>query len=128
MTRYLTIALVAFLALTSPAGAHHGAADLFDSTKTIEVKGLVKEWRLVNPHPILRLEVTEANGEQAVWDVSFGPSAASTLRRRGYSPETFKPGTLLIAKGHPAKTPGVRGVDISGKDSRVTREDGTPIP
>jgi hypothetical protein len=41
------------LALPRPAAAHHGAAGFFDETRTVEVKGWVKTWSFVNPHPIL---------------------------------------------------------------------------
>jgi hypothetical protein len=118
----------AVVALATPAAGHHGAADLFDETKTIQSKGVVVDWRLVNPHPILRIEVAEASGEKAVWDISFGPSAASALRRRGFSDETFKKGQVIAVQGFPAKTAGVRGIDVRGPQGKVTGEDGKAIP
>ena len=116
------------LALTSPAGAHHGAAGLFDGTRTVEVKGSVKTWSFVNPHPILLVEVTDENGQKVDWDIYFGPSAASALRRRGYAADTFTFGETLIVRGHPAKAAGVRGIDVFGGAGSVTREDGTRVP
>ena len=116
------------LALTSRAGAHHGAAGLFDVTRTVDVQGSVKSWSFVNPHPILLLEVTDENGQYADWDIYFGPAAASALRRRGYAADTFKVGETLIVRGHPAKAAGVRGIDVFGGAGRVTREDGTRVP
>jgi len=88
----------------------------------------VKKWSFVNPHPILLLEVTDEKGAKAEWDVYFGPSAVSFMRRNGYRPETFKAGETVIVKGHPATGAGVRGVDVWGKGVSVTRADGTPIP
>ena len=116
------------MALTPSAVAHHGAAGLFDESRTVELKGVVKTWSFVNPHPILVLDVTDENGQTAEWDVYFGPSAATALRSRGYAPETFEFGETVIVEGHPAKTEGVNGVDAWGEASRVTREDGTPVP
>ena len=116
------------LALTPSAVAHHGAAGLFDESRTVEVKGVVKTWHLVNPHPILVLEVTDENGQTAEWHVYFGPSAAASLRSRGYAPETFEFGETVIVEGHPATIEGVNGVDVWGGASRVNREDGTPVP
>ena len=116
------------MALTPSAVAHHGAAGLFDESRTIELKGVVKTWSFVNPHPILVLEVTDENGQTAEWDVYFGPSAATALRSRGYAPETFEFGETVIVEGHPAAIEGVNGVDAWGEASRVTREDGTPVP
>lgn len=116
------------LALTVSAAAHHGAAGLFDQTRTVELKGSVKKWSFVNPHPILLLEVTDENGQKADWDIYFGPSAASALRRRGYAADTFKFGETLIVRGHPAKAAEVRGIDVFGGAGSVTREDGTRVP
>jgi hypothetical protein len=116
------------LALTPSAMAHHGEAGLYDETRVIEVRGTVTAWRFVNPHPILRVEVTGEGSEKVQWNVAFGPAAASALRRRGFSPETFKPGDVLILKGHPAVATGAHGLTIRGEGSGVTRDDGTPVP
>ena len=109
------------------AAAHHGQAGLFDESRTIEVKGAVKKWSFVNPHPVLRIEVTE-KGATAEWDVYFGPSAMSFLRRQGFSADTFQLGETVVVKGHPATTEGARGIDVWGKGTGVTRADGRAIP
>lgn len=121
-------AAVTFAALGAPAAAHHGQVGLFDEARIVELRGTVKKWSFVNPHPILLLEVTDAKGVKADWDVYFGPSAVSFMRRNGYTPETFKVGETVIVKGHPATGAGVRGVDVWGKGVSVTRADGTAIP
>ena len=128
-TRVMLFGLAALVvATTFPAAAHHGQAGLFDETKVVELKGVVKKWSLVNPHPILVLEVTAANGTKTEWDVYFGPSAAGPLRRQGYLPETFRPGETVIVKAHPSTGAEVRGVDVWGRGVGVTREDGKPVP
>jgi hypothetical protein len=118
---------VTVLALTASGAAHHGQAGLFDESRIVEMRGSVKKWSFVNPHPILLLEVTE-KGVTTEWDVYFGPSAASFLRRQGFTPETFRAGDTIVVKGHPATGAGVRGIDVWGKGTAVTRSDGKPIP
>jgi hypothetical protein len=115
------------LALCLPSAAHHGQAGLFDQTRMVHMTGSVKEWSFVNPHPVLVIEIT-ADGTTTSWDVYFGPSAMSALRKRGFSAATFKVGETVIVNGHPATTAGARGIDVWGADSSVTRADGTPIP
>ena len=128
-TRVMLFGLAALVtATTLPAAAHHGQAGLFDEAKVVELKGVVKKWSLVNPHPILVLEVTDAGGTKTEWDVYFGPSAAGPLRRQGYTPETFRPGETVIVKAHPSTGAEVHGVDVWGRGVGVTREDGKPIP
>ena len=116
------------LAMTIPAAAHHGQAGLFDETKIVELRGSVKNWSFVNPHPILLLEVTDEKGSKTDWDVYFGPSAVSFMRRQGYTPETFRVGETVLVKGHPATAADARGVDVWGKGASVTRADGSAIP
>ena len=123
----ITVATV-HLAASFPAAAHHGQVGLFDESRTVEMTGAVKEWTFVNPHPVLLLEVTDERGEKAEWDVYFGPSAVSALRRRGFSAGTFEIGETVIVKGHLATASGARGIDVWGGGTSVTRADGVPIP
>jgi hypothetical protein len=111
---------------TSPA--HHGQAGLFDESTTLELRGAVKEWLFVNPHPVLILEVAGESGELADWDVYFGPAAVSALRRRGFSDDTFAVGETLVVIGHPATAEAARGIDVWGGGTAVTRADGSAVP
>lgn len=122
-------AFVSALVLCSAivTAAHHGQVGLFDESRTVELKGTVKRWSFSNPHPILILEAPDAKGVVAEWDVYFGPGAVSSLRRAGFSAETFKPGEALVVTGHPA-TNGAPGVDVLGKGTGVVRADGRAAP
>lgn len=110
------------------SAAHHGQAGLFDDDQWVELSGTVREWSFVNPHPVLVLEVVDADGAAAAWDVYFGPAAVSALRRRGFSADTFTIGETLIVKGHPATAAGARGIDVWGGGTSVLRADGAAIP
>ena len=118
----------ALVVISVSSGAHHGAAGLFDETRTVELKGVVKEWTFVNPHPVLILEIAEANGAAADWDIYFGPQAVAALRRRGFSAATFAMGETVSVKGHPATAVGVRGIDVWGAGTSVLRADGSAAP
>ena len=124
----LTLALFTAFLLSFPVTAHHGQAGLFDEARIVELRGTVKSWSFVNPHPILVLEVTDEKGGKTDWDVYFGPPGAPIMRRNGYTAGTFKQGETLIVRGHPATGSGVRGVDIWGKGVSVTRADGSAVP
>lgn len=114
------------LGLLAPAGsAHHSTNNIYDEEQTVEVMAVIKEWRLVNPHPFLIVEVTAPGGEPEEWDVSFGGSAAGPLRRQGYTPQTFTPGEVIIVRGNPALAEDYHGILVRGG---LRREDGTPIP
>jgi hypothetical protein len=109
------------------ASAHHGQVGLFDESKIMELKGTVKRWIFTNPHPILVVEAADDKGAKVEWDVYFGPAAVPSLRRQGFSVDTFKTGEALVIKGHPA-TSGAPGLDVLGKGTGVVRADGRAAP
>jgi hypothetical protein len=115
----LSLGLVA-----QPLLSHHSTNAMYDETRTIQVSGKVIEWRFVNPHPYLVVEVT-TDGRTEKWDFSFGGSAVSHLKRQGYTAMSFKAGEIINAKGNPARSETSRGILIRGG---LTRQDGTTIP
>lgn len=115
------------LALVSAtAGAHHSTAGIYEQTLEVELKGKVKEWRFINPHPSLKIEVVDDKGVTHEWDVSYGGSAVSHLKRRGYTATTFKVGDVIIVKGHPTLLKDSYGLLI--ENGNPTRESGKPYP
>jgi hypothetical protein len=108
------------------AGAHHSAAGIYDLNVETELKGKVKEWRFINPHPLLKIEVVDAKGVVQEWDVSYGGSAVSHLKKRGYTGQTFKAGDVVIVKGHPTLLKDAHGLLI--ENANPTHEDGKPYP
>ena len=60
---------LALLGATSLASAHHSAVQ-FDFTKQVPITGVVKNFRAINPHMQLTLEVKNANGS-GVHDVEI---------------------------------------------------------
>jgi hypothetical protein len=126
MTRAAFAGVIVFCVAVAVA-AHHGQAGLFDESRIVELKGRVKQWSFINPHPILVLEAADENGVRKEWDVYFGPGAVPSLRRQGFSVDTFKVGETVVVKGHPA-TSGSPGVDVLGKGTGVVRADGRSVP
>ena len=124
----VTCAAGILVGLCLPAAAHHGAAGLFDLSRTVEVAGSVKRWSFVNPHPILVIEVTDESGATTDWDIYFGPAGATNMRNRGYASDTFRFGDPLVVSGHPARVAGAHAVDVFGAEASITRPDGTRVP
>jgi hypothetical protein len=126
MKRGAFVGTIVFVAAVTVA-AHHGQVGLFDESRIVELKGTVKQWSFINPHPILVLDAADEKGVRKEWDVYFGPGAVPSLRRQGFSADTFKVGETLVVKGHPA-TSGAPGMDVLGKGTGVTRADGRSAP
>jgi hypothetical protein len=119
--------LLGAMTLVAATGwAHHSTAGIYQQNVEVELKGKVKAWRFINPHPSLKLDVVDDKGVVHEWDISYGGSAVAHLKRRGYNADTFKPGDIIIVKGHPTVLEGAYGMLIEG--GNPTREDGTPYP
>jgi hypothetical protein len=101
MNSRIALMLGALPLLAATVQAHHSTAGIYEQTVEVQLKGKVKEWRFINPHPSLKIEVVDEKGVAHEWDVSYGGSAVAHLKRRGYSATTFKAGDVIIVKGHP---------------------------
>ena len=126
MKARIALMMGALTLVAAGATAHHSTAGIYETTTELELKGKVKEWRFINPHPSLKIEVVDDKGVTHEWDVSFGGNAVAHLKRRGYSATTFKPGDVIIAKGHPTVLKDAHGLLI--EMGNPTREDGKPYP
>jgi hypothetical protein len=113
-------ALFAASLTSATALAHHSTA-IYDNDHPIELSGTVVEWQFVNPHCFIMLEATDpASGEKKVWSLEGGNTAG--LFRRGWTPNTLKPGNELMVTVRPLRS-GAPG----GNYSNVRWADGTPV-
>lgn len=124
MRCYATLLLSgAILAMTSAASAHHSAAGFFDQSKTVEVTGVVRQWRFGNPHPLMLLEATDESGQKVQWHLEL--TGAATLRaKQGWSSKTFSPGEAVTAVGNPSLRADAHLLLVR----KFTRADGRPVP
>ncbi|HEX6999303.1 MAG TPA: DUF6152 family protein, partial [Gammaproteobacteria bacterium] len=91
-------ALVAALLATAAASAHHGFGT-FAMNEDIELSGVITDLDFVNPHSWLHFDVTTESGEKVSYRCEL--RSATTLRRSGWTPEMFAPGTRITIQGSP---------------------------
>jgi hypothetical protein len=95
----LTI-LCSFLFVSGRALAHHGVAN-YDSTKVVSVKGAVTEFRFINPHVLISLDVKNDKGEAENW--SGEAQSPAMLVRYGWNKDLLKVGMIITASGYRTK-------------------------
>jgi hypothetical protein len=118
-TGLLAASLSLFTMPANFAFAHHSTA-IYDSDNPVDLIGTVVEWQFVNPHCIIAFEVKDAAGETVVWSLEGSNTAG--LFRRGWTPETLKPGDKLIVSARLLRS-GAPG----GNYRDVRWADGTPL-
>ena len=114
--------VVLFLTLTVPSFAHHSFNSFWNMDKTVEITGIVKSVKLVNPHANMVVEVTEANGEKSLWSITSRGSV-SALRSAGWKEDTVTVGMKVTIAGNPSRKDGAKGL-AAGK---ITKPDGTEV-
>ena len=93
-----TLLALSVAAVPGAVFAHHGIVN-FDMNREIEVTGTVTRLAFVNPHSWLYLDVPEADGGVTAWRCEL--RGAAVLRRSGWTPEMFAPGTRVSITGAP---------------------------
>jgi len=102
----LAVAL-AILCAGAPALAHHSFA-MFDFSRTVTLKGVVKELQWTNPHVILWVETTPGAGQTPeVWSAEL--TSPGNLTRNGWTKRTLKPGDKVQVDVSPLRDGGKGG-------------------
>jgi uncharacterized protein DUF6152 len=86
-----------------PSFAHHSRA-MFDMARNVTFIGVVKEYRLQNPHSQIAITVgPDAQDPSTVgtWDIEA--SSISIMLSLGWNRTTYKPGDPITVVAHPMK-------------------------
>jgi hypothetical protein len=87
------LALGALLAVSLPVIAHHGNASY--ENKKLTLKGTVTEWRWINPHVLVKIDVKGDDGKVVNWTCEM--VAPSNMINFGFAADTYKPGDQVTA-------------------------------
>ena len=92
---------------SGPAFAHHSFA-MFDFSRTVTLKGVVKELQWTNPHVILWVETAPgADGSAELWSAEL--TSPGNLTRNGWTKRTLKPGDKVEVDISPLRDGGKGG-------------------
>jgi hypothetical protein len=101
MDRFLVWAVMLLTAL--PAGAHHSLSGTYDMGRQTTIEGVVREFRFVNPHPFVVVEVpAPRGGDLQIWQLEL--DNRYELTGIGITAQTFKAGDRVVVTGNPGRT------------------------
>ena len=115
----ITIGL-ALLVSAPPLLAHHSFAAEYDSTKKIELKGVVTKFEWTNPHAHFYVDVTGPDGKVANWNLEL--ASPNMMQRNGWTRHSLKEGDKVVVVAAQAKD----GTNTASADT-IQKSDGTKL-
>ena len=78
-TLKFVLVVAGLLAVCTPLFAHHGAA-AYDMSKPVVLKdAVVTEFIWINPHPLIKADYKDENGNVQHWTMEMGSTVSSQL-------------------------------------------------
>ena len=103
---------IAIAVVGGPAFAHHSFS-MFEMEKDVTYKGVVTEYKWINPHVHITVDIKPGAGVDpgmvGLWDVEGG--STNIMGRQGWTRATFKVGDPITFVGHPMKD-GSKGISL----------------
>lgn len=114
------LATLMSLLLAPSAWSHHSTQVSYQMDRTIELTGVVTEFRFQNPHSQLLFDVVDEDGNVVHWAAEL--ASPGNWMRRGWNRHTFKPGDQVSFQMHPSRS----GAPI-GHPETIKMADGTVV-
>jgi hypothetical protein len=106
----ILFAIVGLFGISGTLFAHHSDAAFFSRDDWKTISGTVKEFRWMNPHPLLIIDVKQ-DGRVEEWRIEFH-APSKMARQYGWAKSTFAPGDQVTIYGHPWTKGGAEGHNV----------------
>jgi Family of unknown function (DUF6152) len=113
MKRWIVFFIAAIGIARAEANAHHSIAGVYDGSKQVTIEGVVTEFRFVNPHPFVMVDVKQ-DGRTHEWKLEM--DNLSELVDVGMTGQTLMRGDRVIVTGSPTRSPQPRGMYVRKLD------------
>ena len=100
------------LGSAGPLFAHHSFTAAYDTSKRMEVEGVVTEFVWRNPHSFVRIAVTTEEGVTETWSLEWGSSSQLSAEQYPVTRTTLRAGDRIIVEGQPGRDPAVKRIRI----------------
>ena len=97
----LRVFTIAATLLAGSVSAHHSFG-MFDTVKRMTIDGVVKEFRMINPHSFLVVMVKGTDGKEAEWWIES--HSLLVLKRQGWTRQSVNAGDQIHLIINPLRT------------------------
>ncbi len=107
MYRFITLTVI--LLWSVPALGHHSVIGIYDDQKRFTIEVEVRKFELVNPHPLIFVEITDIPDGQVIDGIAVGQMWTLEMDNRreltalGINSETFIPGDQILVAVDPSR-------------------------
>src|SRR5215471_20170506 len=103
------------------AVSHHSFSGVYDGTRVVTVTGVVTQFKFVNPHALLLMDVTDESGKVSKWTVEF--AGRLNLSEIGWSADSIKAKEHVTVTGNPTHAAGLPRLAFV----KIVKGDGTVL-
>lgn len=96
----LSVAAAIFIGSVT-AHTHHSISSVYDGSRRVTIEGTVSQFQLINPHPVLFIDVIDAKGQVQQWRLEM--DNRFELVAIGVTATTFKLGDKVVVTGSAAR-------------------------
>ena len=106
--------------VVTQSSSHHAFSPVYDEKRLVTIVGAVTQFRFVNPHAMMSMDVADVSGKVLSWTVEF--AGRLNLSEVGWTAESIKTGERVTVTGNPTHT-GSQRIFFR----RLVRADGTEL-
>ena len=99
LLRTLVLVVPMLVSTVERADAHHAFSPVYDEKRVMTVEGVVTQFRFVNPHAMMFMDVTDKTGKVEKWVVEF--AGRLNLSEAGWTADSIKAGEHVKVTGNP---------------------------
>ena len=103
------------------AQSHHSFSGVYDGKRVVTVTGVVTQFKFVNPHALLLMDVTDESGKVSKWTIEF--AGRLNLSEIGWTADAFKAKERVMVTGNPTHATGVPRLAFV----KIVKADGTVL-
>ena len=102
LLRAVLFAIPVLMLFAARGSSHHSFSPVYDDKRVITVTGVVTQFKFVNPHAMMFMDVTDETGKVAKWTVEFAGSL--NLSEVGWTAQSIKAREKVTVTGNPTHT------------------------